>query len=138
MSEYRKPIPVPGFDSQLFWQGCKRHELMIPHCQDCGAYHFFPRFFCTKCMSKRIEWVKSKGVGTIYTFTIIDRAGIPSFQKEVPYVLALVELAEGVRMMTNIVECGPEKIKIGMKVEVVFEDITDEIALPKFRPRLSQ
>ena len=89
-------------------------------------------------MSKKIEWVKSKGLGTIYTFTIIDRAGIPAFQREVPYVLALVELEEGVRMMTNIVECGPEKIKIGMKVEVLFEDITDEIALPKFRPRLSQ
>ncbi len=134
MTDYQKPIPIPGYDSEPFWRGCKGHELLIPHCQDCGAYHFFPRFFCTKCLSRKIEWVKSKGLGTVYTFTIIDRAGIPAFQKEVPYVLALVELDEGVRMMTNIVGCRPEGVEVGMKVEVVFEDITADIALPKFRP----
>jgi hypothetical protein len=73
-------------------------------------------------------------VGRIYTFTIIDRAGIPAFAEEVPYVLALVQLEEGVRMMSNIVQCRPEEAAIGMKVQVVFDDVTEEITLPKFKP----
>lgn len=134
MAEYNKPLPVASLDSQPFWEGCKKHELLIPRCQRCGTYNFFPRFFCTKCLSTEIEWLKSKGVGRIYTFTIIDRAGIPAFAEEVPYVLALVQLEEGVRMMSNIVQCRPEEAAIGMKVQVVFDDVTEEITLPKFKP----
>ena len=134
MANYEKPLPNPGLDSLVFWGGCKKHQLLIPRCRKCGTYHFFPRFFCTKCLSTDLEWVKSSGRGEVYTFTIIEKAGIGAFAEEVPYILALVQLEENVRMMSNIIECPLEKIRIGMKVEVVFEDITEEITLPKFRP----
>lgn len=135
MPQYDKPVPVPNAASQAFWEGCKRHELLIPRCLRCGAYHFFPRFFCVQCMSPDLEWVKTSGRGEIYSFSIVERAGMPAFAAEAPYVLSLVELEEGVRMMSNIVGCPPGKVRIGMKVEVVFEDVTDEITLPKFQPR---
>lgn len=134
MAKYNKPLPIPSLDSQPFWEGCKRHELLIPRCRNCGTYHFFPRFFCTKCLSTDIEWVKTNGRGRIYTFTVIDKAGMAAFKEEVPYILAMIQLEEGVRMMSNIVECGPDEIKIGTEVEVVFDDVTDEITLPKFKP----
>jgi uncharacterized OB-fold protein len=134
MSKYNKPLPVASPDSQPFWDGCKKHELLIPRCQRCGSYHFFPRFFCPKCLSTDLEWSKSGGRGTIYTFTIIDRAGMAAFEEDVPYILALVQLEEGVRMMSNIVQCRPEEIAIGMNVQVFFDDVTEEITLPKFRP----
>ena len=134
MTEYKKPLPVPNLDSQAFWEGCKKHELLIPRCQNCGNYHFYPRFFCPKCLSNKLEWIKSSGKGKIYTFTIIERAGMEAFKEEVPYVLAIVELEEGVRMMSNIVKCGLDEIEIGMSLEVVFDDVTNEITLPKFKP----
>jgi len=133
MTEYKKPLPAPNLDSQAFWNGCKKHELLIPRCRNCGDYHFYPRFFCPKCLSTNLEWVKVSGRGKVYTFTIIERGGMAAFEKEVPYVLALLQLEEGVLMMSNII--GPEldKIEIGTDVEVVFDDVTDEITLPKFK-----
>jgi len=134
MANYTKPLPVPNLDSQPFWEGCKRHELLIPRCRRCGNYHFYPRFFCPKCVSNNLEWVKVGGRGKVYTFTIIERAGMAAFEEEVPYILALVQLEEGVLMMSNIVGCQLDKIEIGMDVQVVFDDVTDEITLPKFKP----
>ena len=135
MEQDKKPLPSPNVASRAYWEGCKRHELLLPRCRSCGAYHFFPRFFCVKCASSDLEWVKASGRGEIYTFSILERAGMPAFAAETPYVLSLVQLDEGVRLMTNIVECPPDKVKIGMKVQAVFEDVTEEITLPKFKPQ---
>ena len=134
MAQYNKPLPIPNVASQAFWEGCKKHTLLIPRCRSCGTYHFYPRFFCVKCMSLDLDWVKASGRGEIYTFSIIERPGIPAFAAEAPYVLSLVQLDEGVFMMSNIVGCPPDKVEIGMKVEVVFDDVTEEITLPKFKP----
>jgi hypothetical protein len=89
---------------------------------------------CPHCFSESFEWQRSSGTGRIYSFTTIHRAPFPAFADKVPYTLALIELDEGVRMMTNIIDCDPTAVAIGMRVEVTFEDLTEEIALPQFKP----
>lgn len=134
MSGYQKPIPMPDQDTQPYWEAAKRHELLLQRCLDCGQYRFYPRIVCPQCMSDKTEWVKASGRGEVYSFTITYRPPSPAFAADVPYVVAIIELQEGVRMMSNIVGCDPHEVKIGMPVEVVFEDISEDIALPKFRP----
>ncbi len=134
MSGYQKPIPQIDEESKPFWEACKRHELYMQKCRDCGTLRYYPRALCGKCLSSDTEWVKCSGRGEIYTFTVTYQNRGAGFRDELPYVLAYIELEEGVRMMSNVVECEPEKVSIGMPVEVVFEDINDEIALPRFKP----
>jgi len=134
MPVYLKPIPVPDEVSKTFWQGCQRQQLLLQKCRDCGRFQFYPRSLCINCMSQSLEWVRSSGKGTVHTFTVIQQNVMPGFAQEVPYVFAIVELTEGVRLTTNIVGCAPAKVYIGMPVVVVFEPISPEISLPKFRP----
>ncbi len=132
MIEYAKPLPVPDGDTKPFWDAAKEHRLMIQRCQDCQRTIFYPRSVCPHCMSDRIDWIQASGRGTIYSYTVVHRS--PSaFKEDVPYVVALIDLAEGVRMMSNVVECAPADVRIGAAVEVVFDDVTPEITLPKFR-----
>jgi uncharacterized protein len=134
MAGYLKPIPVTDTVTRNFWQGCSKQELLLQQCNDCGHFQFYPRIFCVKCMSQALEWVRSSGRGTVHTFTIVHQNMTPGFANEVPYVYAVVELIEGVRLTTNIVNCVPAEVYIGMPVSVVFEPISPEINLPKFRP----
>ena len=134
MAGYLKPIPVPDEVSKTFWQGCQRQELLLQKCRDCGRFQFYPRFLCINCMSQSMEWVRSSGKGTVHTFTVIQQNVMPGFAQEVPYVFAIIELTEGVRLTTNIVDCAPAEVYIGMPVVVVFEPISPEISLPKFHP----
>lgn len=133
-----KPMPVPTEDSKPYWEGCKRHELLIQRCQDCGHYRFPPSVLCPKCMSTNVQWARVSGQGKVYSWTIFHYLYHPAFAKDIPYNVAIVELEEGPRIHSNIVECRNEDIYIGMPVEVVFEDVSEEIALPKFRPREKQ
>jgi len=132
--EYRKPLPHPTQTSRPFWEGAKAHELRLQRCRACGAHIFYPRAVCPQCLSDDLEWVRASGRGHIYTYTVVRRPAHPAFQDDVPYVLAIVELEEGPRLTTNIVGVAPEEVRIGMPVEAVFEDVTDEVSLPKFRP----
>lgn len=129
-----KPVPVPTRETQPYWDGCKKHELHIQRCAACRHYQFYPRLYCTACMSDRVEWVKASGRGKVLSFTIVYRPVTQAFAADVPYVVALITLAEGPQMMSNIVDCVPEKVHIGMSVEVTFEDWTEEISAPKFKP----
>lgn len=134
MTEYKKPIPVPDADTRPYWEAARRHELQIQRCTSCGSYYFYPRRNCPVCGSDAVEWTKVSGRGTVYSFTVNHRGPGAAFAAEVPYVVALIELAEGPRLMSNVVGCEPSAVTIGMPVEVVFENINDQIALPKFRP----
>jgi hypothetical protein len=96
---------------------------------------FYPRAVCPSCLSSATEWVRARGRGTVYSFTVTHQSQAPGFRGELPYVLAIVELDEGPRLMTNIVGCAPDAVRIGLPVEVVFEDVTPEVTLAKFRPR---
>ena len=134
MADYEKPLPYVHDETKSFWEGTKRHELLIQRCQDCNNFYFYPRSFCPHCLSYNVEWTKVSGKGKIYSFTVSHRPAGPAFQKDLPYNIALVELDEGVRMMTNIVECKNEDLLVDMPVEVVFDEVTPEVTLPKFRP----
>ena len=133
---YAKPIPMITPENERYWQGCKQHELWMRACHDCGPY-FYPRDLCPQCGRRDVEWRQVSGRGTLYTYAIVHRAPMPGFRGDVPFITAIIELEEGPRMMTNLIgiEPDPERIKVGMPVDVSFEDITDEISLPKFRPR---
>lgn len=127
-------LPKPTQVTKAFWEAAKQHELLIQKCNKCGIYIFYPRVFCPKCLSSELEWVASSGEGTVYSYTIIYHSPIREFESLVPYFLAIIELKEGVRIMSNIVNCEPGDIYVGMAVKVVFEDVNKDISLPKFIP----
>lgn len=132
MSE--RPLPVPDQDTRPYWEAARRHELLIQRCRTCGQHYFYPRPYCPHCLSANTEWVRASGRGTVYSYTVNYRPSTPALADRVPYVVALIDLVEGPRMMSNIVGCDPAEVRIGMAVEVTFEDVTDEISLPVFRP----
>lgn len=127
-------LPKPTQVTKALWDAAKQHELLIQQCKKCGIHIFYPRAFCPECLSSELEWVASSGEGTVYTYTIIYHSPIREFESLVPYILAIIELKEGVRIMSNIVNCEPGDIHVGMAVKVVFEDVSKDISLPKFIP----
>jgi Predicted nucleic-acid-binding protein containing a Zn-ribbon len=134
--KYAKPLPTPSPETQRFWEGCKKHEIWIPYCRPCQHSYWYPRDFCPHCGSRDVEWRKASGRGRLYTYAIHYRAFHPGWSDEVPYVTALIDLDEGVRIFSNLIniEPDPKVIRCEMPVEVVFEDVTPEVTLPKWRP----
>ena len=132
---YKKPLPTASPETKRYWDACKNHELVLPYCRACEKHYFYPRDFCPACFSWDIEWRRCSGRGRIYTFGVQYRAWHPGWAEEVPYVTALVELEEGPRIYSNIVdvEGDPRNLRCDMLVEAVFEDVSDTISLPKFR-----
>jgi len=129
-----KPVPRIDEESRGWFEGLARHELWLQRCRSCATIRFYPRAVCTVCLSPEVVWERASGRGTVYTFTVTHQNQAPGFREMLPYVYAIVELEEGVRMPTNVVGCPPDAVRIGMPVGVVFEDVTPEITLPKFRP----
>lgn len=134
MKDYSKPLPAVTEEGREYWEGCKRHELLLQQCKECGKLQFPHRTICIGCFSVALQTVKASGKGKVYSFSTVYRAPSKGFLQDLPYTVGLIELDEGPRITSNIVGCKPEEVKIGMKVEVVFEDITDDITLPKFIP----
>ena len=135
--EYKKPIPSPQPESDFYWAKAKQRELWLRKCNDCDTAYFYPRDISPCCFSRDTTWLKASGRATLYTYGIVHRAPHPGFAGDTPFVTAIVELEEGPRMPTNIVRIDDptsEKLPIGMPLEVTFEDITDAIALPMFKP----
>ena len=137
MPDWKKPLPTIAGETKPFWDHCREEQLLVQKCDRCGEYQFYPRGICANCWSTDIQWVESSGKGTVWTFTVTHQNRSPGFAEEVPYVLALVELEEGVRMFTNIIECDPQDVKIGMPVEVTFVQANDQITLPYFKPAVN-
>ena len=134
MPEWKKPLPSVSGETRPFWEACRREELLIQRCNSCGEYQFYPRGICANCWTTDISWVKASGKGSVWTFTVTYQNRTAGFAEEAPYVLALVELEEGVKMFTNIVQCSPGEVSIGMPVEVSFIKATDQISIPFFKP----
>ena len=134
MADYKKPLPHPTAVTRPFWEAAKRHELQIQQCSSCRAYVFYPREVCSECLSPEMSWVKVSGKGTLYSYTIAQAPTHASFTEDVPYVIAIVELAEGPHITTNIVGCKIEDLKVNMPVVASFADVTSDITLVKFRP----
>jgi len=131
---YEKPLPHPNADDKIFWEGCREHHLRFQKCEECGLVRWPPSAICPNCYSRDTIWISAAGKGKVYTFAIFHRAYHPGFEGELPYVTAVVELEEGPHFLTNIVGCRPDEVKCDMVVEVIWEDITEEFSLPKFRP----
>ena len=117
-----------------WWEGCRNDELLVQKCSQCGAYQFYPRVICTSCMGSELEWAKATGNGTVLTYTIVRLPVSPAYAADVPYVIALIELDEGPKMMSVVEGCDPEEVVTGMPVEVIFDEWSEEITMPKFRP----
>ena len=128
--------PIPQPESDFYWEKCKEHELWLRHCKACNNAYFYPRDICPGCFSRDTDWIQSSGKATLHAFAIVHRAPVPAFRGKEPFVTAIVELEGGARMPTNIVDCeaDPEHIKIGMALQVTFDDLDDKVSLPKFRP----
>jgi uncharacterized OB-fold protein len=125
------PSPRPG--TMPFWEGCKRHQLLLQQCTKCGTQQFYPRVICTSCSEGSPEWVESSGNGTVLSWTIVRHPVSEAYADDIPYVIALIKLQEGPTMMSQIIDCDPESVQSGMRVEVSFQDWTDEISMPMFR-----
>ena len=134
MPEWNKPLPTIVGETKPFWDSCRQGKLLLQKCERCAEYQFYPRGICANCWSNEIRWVQSSGKGTVWTFTVTHQNRTTGFAEEVPYVLALVELEEGVKMFTNIVDCDPGQVKIGMPVEVTFVQANEQVTIPYFKP----
>ena len=134
-AEYQKPVPVPDPDSAPFWEGCRQGRLLIQHCRTCGHHQFPPGNVCSSCGADTVEWKEASGRGTVFSWiVVVHPVPKPVYAGDVPYVVALVELEEGVRMPTNIVGCDSSAITAGMPVSVFFDPVADGVVLPRFRP----
>jgi uncharacterized OB-fold protein len=134
MTPSAKPVPEITAESRPFWEACRRRELLLQRCRACGAVQHYPRGVCARCWSADLDWQRSAGRGTVYTYTVVHRSQVPGFKDALPYVLAYVELTEGVQVLTSLVDCDPVGVRIGMAVAVSFEDVSPEVAVPRFRP----
>ena len=128
-SQARKiQAPQPNPETQAFWKAAEEGKLMVGKCTACGKVHYYPRAICPHCFSDKTEWKDAGGTGTVYTYSVLRR-GVPE-----PYCIAYVTLDEGVSMLTNIVDCDLDAVKIGMKVKVVFKPSDGGPPVPMFTP----
>jgi uncharacterized OB-fold protein len=136
--DVRKPLPAITTEAKPFWDAAAQQKLMIQHCQNCQAWVWTPRPSCNECGSENIQWTQMSGKGEVYSFTVIrqvvGRAASQAFESDIPYVIAWVDLAEGPRLITNIIGCPVDEVKLGMKVTVQFEQASEKVWLPKFKP----
>ena len=127
-------LPLVEAETRPFWDAAREGRLLIQHCDPCGEPYFYPRPFCPRCWSDRVRWVEASGRASLYTYSVVHWNDLPPFKARAPYVAAVVDLAEGPRMMTNLVDCDPAELTIGMPLEVAYRN-EGEITVPVFRPR---
>ena len=130
------PLPDPDPLTQFYWDGANEHKLMILRCQDCGHYIHYPRPVCNACLSVNLAPAQVSGRGTLYTYTLPMQPNHPYFQARVPYIYAVIALPEeeNLKVVTNVIDCPEEDLRVGMPLEVVFEEVAPGVTLPQFRP----
>ena len=133
-SQYAKPLPTVTREGAPFWAGTRNKQLMTQHCPQCNQHQFPPRRICVHCGGRNPGWRAVSGRGRIYSFTVVHRPPESTFAADVPYVVAVIDLLEGGRMMTNIIDCPIADVRVDMPVMAVFEQVNDEVTLVKFRP----
>lgn len=131
---YAKPLPQINPDNQDFWDGCRNHVLKIQMCGSCKKPRLPFSFVCPHCHSTDTKLIESAGRGRVYSYVVYHVAYHPSFKEDLPYVVALVDMDEGVRLLTNIVGCTPEEVYCDMEVKLSWDEVTKDVTLPKFRP----
>jgi uncharacterized protein len=128
------PIPSPSPATQPFWDAAQEGRLIMPRCPQCGIYQFPPTLACNECGCDRMEWVPVSGRGSVFSFVVYHRVYHPAFADKVPYVVAVIELEEGPRIISNVVGIAPSEVTCDMPVRVVFEAVRDGYQIPKFEP----
>jgi uncharacterized OB-fold protein len=131
---YTKPLPEPSRDSKPYWDALAEGRLVIQQCAACGTLRHYPRPVCDACYSMDVTWRQACGRGRVHSWTVAHHAFHPGFKGELPYVLATVDLEEGVRMVAQLRGMAPEAMAIGLPVEVTFERAGDGLTLPVFAP----
>ena len=131
-----KPLPQVGPDMAPFFAAARRHELVVQRCAGCGTLRFPARSICSRCLARDAAWVPVSGRGTVFSFAVMHQANHPGFAAETPYAVVVIELVEGPRVLSNLVDCALADIRIGLPVEVVFDEVAPEVTLPKFRPHV--
>lgn len=130
----RFDLPEPDAFTAPYWSAAAEGRLLIRRCGACGRPHHYPREFCPHCWSEDVAWEQSSGRATLYTWSVVHRNDLPPFGERVPYVAAVVDLAEGPRLMTEVVECPADDLRIGMELGVTFRELTPDVSVPVFRP----
>jgi uncharacterized OB-fold protein len=136
MADYTKPLPTPDADSAPFWEGCKEHRLLAQRCARCGTLRWPPQGVCPACYSWDAAWQPVSERGTVASFVVVHQAP-PAFRDVAPYTIARITLDDTdgqVQILSNVVDCPWEEVRVGMLVQAVYDDVTPEITLPKFRP----
>jgi uncharacterized OB-fold protein len=134
---YDRPLPAINADSRPFWEACRDHVLQFQQCTACGHLRWPPSGICPQCHAGEARWVRSSGRGQVFSYVVYHMAFHPAFAADVPYVVAVVKLVEGPLLLTSIVQCDPGDVHCDLDVTVVWDDVTPEISLPKFRPAAS-
>jgi hypothetical protein len=129
---YLKPLPEPTQESKPYWDGLMQCRLMLQSCGRCGRVRHYPRALCDACHSFEVSWIEAKGLGTVHSWTETHHAFNPGFKAELPYLLATVDLAEGVRLQAPLRGLKPSQLRIGLPVQIAFERVRDDLALPAF------
>ena len=135
MTDYAKPLPPITPEMAPFWEAARGHRLVVQRCGGCGTHRFPARALCSRCLSRAADWTPVSGRGAVFSFAVMHQVYHPGFADEVPYAVVVVELEEGARLVSNLIDCPLREVVIGMPVEVVFDQVTPEVTLPKFRPR---
>jgi uncharacterized OB-fold protein len=130
-----KPLPAPDEDTKYLWEGLKQGKLLLQHCQDCGHVQYYQQAICRDCAGEHLEHRPASGRGTVFSFSVIHRAPGPAFKQDVPYAVLLVELEEGPRMISSLIDADPMSVYFDMPVELVCEQVAEHVVLPRFRPR---
>lgn len=131
-----KPVPEPTHCARPFWAACHEGKLRLQRCGGCGRFVAPARLACPACGAVNLTWQEASGRGRVFSFTVVHRAPDPVFRAEVPYVVAIIELDEGVRLLSNVVGCAPAALRVGMPVRAVFDAVAADIGVPKFQPEL--
>lgn len=135
MEAIAKPLPRVTPELAPFFTAAKARKLVVQRCSGCGQLRFPPRELCSHCWSREAEWVPVSGRGEVFSFYWMHQIYHPGFAAEVPYAVVIVALEEGPHVLSNMVDCSRDQLHVGLPVEVTFEDASDEVTLPKFRPR---
>lgn len=132
--DYTKPLPVPTEEDGPFWAAAREHRLVLPRCRRCGHTWFPPYSRCDRCLSNDREWIEASGRGEVFGYTIFERSYLRAFNDVLPYNVVLVQLEEGPLLYSNLVDVDNDEIRAGLAVRVVFDNVTDDVTLPKFTP----
>lgn len=135
-STYKKPLPKAENPelTKPYWEAIKRHELVMQRCRGCDRFIFYPREQCPFCFSQDLGYDPVSGRGRVHAYTVVYQPAHPGFNDDAPYVFALIQLDEGVRMISNVVGCDPKDVRVDMPVVATYDDITPEWTLVKFKP----